>query len=111
MRFVAGGDAVAEMLLAGALRRSCWQGRCGRDADGEALWRSCCWPWLRGGATAERRCCGGATAERRCCGGVTAERRRRGRDAGGSVAEIHREETAARELHREDAAGSGRLSL
>ena len=92
MRFVAGGDAVAELLLAGA------------------LWRSC-WPWLRGGATAERRCCGGATAERRCCGGVTAERRRRGRDAGGSVAEIHREETAARELHREDAAGSGRLSL
>ena len=55
MRFVAGGDAVAELLLAGALRRSCWQGRCGRDADGEALWRCCCWPWLRGGATAERR--------------------------------------------------------
>ena len=82
MRFVAGGDAVAELLLAGALRRSCWQGRCG-----------------------------GATAERRRCGGVTAERRRRGRDAGGSVAEIHREETAARELHREDAADSGRLSL
>ena len=99
-RDVAGGGAAAE-LLAGALRRSCWQGRCGRDADGEALWRSCCWPWLRGGATAERR----------CCGGVTAERRRRGRDAGGSVAEIHREETAARELHREDAADSGRLSL
>ena len=72
MRFVAGGDAVAELLLAGALRRSCWQGR---------------------------------------RGGVTAERRRRGRDAGGSVAEIHREETAARELHREDAADSGRLSL
>ena len=34
MRFVAGGDAVAELLLAGALRRSCWQGRCGRDAGG-----------------------------------------------------------------------------
>ena len=88
----------------------CWRGRRGRAVAGRgavaellagALWRSCCWPGR----------CGGATAERRCCGGVTAERRRRGRDAGGSVAEIHREETAARELHREDAADSGRLSL
>ena len=66
----------------------------GRGAVAEllagALWQSC-WPGLRGG--------------------VTAERRRRGRDAGGSVAEIHWEETAARELHREDAADCGRLSL
>ena len=45
----------------------------------------CCWPGRRGGATAERR--------------------RRGKDAGGSVAESHREETAIRESHREEYTG------
>ena len=39
------------------------------------------------------------------CGGASAERRRHGGDAGGSVAEIHREETVARESHREEYAG------
>ena len=37
MRFVAGGDAVAELLLAGALRRSCWLGRCGGVAGRGAV--------------------------------------------------------------------------
>ena len=39
------------------------------------------------------------------CGGATAERRRRGGDAGGSVAESYREETASRESHREEDVG------
>ena len=59
MRFVAGGDAVAELLLAGALRRSCWQGRCGgvagRGSVAERL--------QRGGAVAERLLRGGAVEE------------------------------------------------
>ena len=43
MRFVAGGDAVAELLLAGTPWQSCcWQGRCGGVAGG--------------GAAAERLC-------------------------------------------------------
>ena len=45
----------------------------------------CCWPGRYGGATAERR--------------------RRGGDAGGSIAESHREETASRESHREEDVG------
>ena len=45
----------------------------------------CCWPGRRGGATAERQ--------------------RRSEDDGGSVAETHREETVARESHREEYAG------
>ena len=39
------------------------------------------------------------------CGGATAERRLRSEDAGGSVAESYREETASRESHREEYAG------
>ncbi len=70
MRFVAGGDAVAELLLAGALRRSCWQGRyggavVGRGAVAERL--------LRGGAVAERLQRGGAVEERLQRGGAVAE--------------------------------------
>ena len=49
MRFVAGGDAVAELLLAGALWRRCWQGRCGGVAGR--------------GSVAERLQRGGAVAE------------------------------------------------
>ena len=49
MRFVAGRGAVAE-LLAGALRRSCWQGRYGGAVAGR-------------GAVAERLLRGGAVAE------------------------------------------------
>ena len=44
------------------------------------------------------------------CGGATAERRLRSEDAGGSVAESYREETASRESHREEYAGGGRRS-
>ena len=39
------------------------------------------------------------------CGGATAERRLRSEDAGGCIAEIHREETVARESHREEDVG------
>ena len=39
------------------------------------------------------------------CGGASAERRRRSEDAGGSVAESYREETASRESHREEDVG------
>ena len=42
------------------------------------------------------------------CGGASAERQRRDEDAGGSVAESYREETASRESHREEYAGGGR---
>ena len=60
MRFVAGGDAVAELLLAGTPWQSCcWQGRCGgvagRGSVAERL--------QRGGAVAERLLRGGAVAE------------------------------------------------
>ena len=44
------------------------------------------------------------------CGGATAERQRRDEDAGGSVAESYREETASRESHREEYAGGERRS-
>ena len=67
MRFVAGRDAVAEllaralqrraigkMLLAGAPWRSCWSGRCSEDPSGR-----CWWP----GAAAERLAGRGAVAE------------------------------------------------
>ena len=68
MRFVAGGDAVAELLLAGALRRSCWQGRCGgvagRGAVAEMLMEG-----RYGGAVAGR----GAVAERLLRGGAVEE--------------------------------------
>ena len=60
MRFVAGGDAVAELLLAGALRRSCWQGRCGGVADRGAAAE------LLAGALWQRCCCQGASSGRRC---------------------------------------------
>ena len=48
MRFVAGRGAVAERLqrggavaelLAGALRQSCWPGRCGKDAAAREIHR------------------------------------------------------------------------
>ena len=75
MRFVAGGDAVAE-LLAGALWRSCWLGRCGgvagRGAVAELLagaLRRSCWQGRYGGAVAGR----GAVAERLQRGGAVAE--------------------------------------
>ena len=45
MRFVAGLGAVAELLLAGA------------------LWRSCCWPGRRGGKPSGISCCRGAVAK------------------------------------------------
>ena len=68
MRFVAGGDAVAEMLLAGALRRSCWRGRCGgvagRGAVAEMLMAR-----RYGGAVAGR----GSVAERLQRGGAVEE--------------------------------------
>ena len=69
MRFVAGGGAVTELLLAGALRE-------GAERPG-ALWQRsigkkllagrrevCCWPGRYGGASAERRRYGGAFAGR-----------------------------------------------
>ena len=68
MRFVAGGDAVAELLLAGALRRSCWQGRCGGvagwDAVAEMLMAGRRGRAVAGwGAVAERLLRGGAVEE------------------------------------------------
>ena len=50
MRFVAGRDAVAELLLAGA------------------LWRSCCWPGRRGGKPSGISCCRGAVAKQLLAG-------------------------------------------
>ena len=50
MRFVAGRGAVAELLLA-------W-----------ALWRSCCWPGRRGGEPSGISCCLGAVAEQLLAG-------------------------------------------
>ena len=68
MRFVAGGDAVAELLLVGALWRSCWQGRCGRDAGRGAV-AEMLMEGRYGGAVAGR----GAVAERLLRGGAVAE--------------------------------------
>ena len=77
MRFVAGGDAVAELLLAGTPWQSCcWLGRCGgvagRGAVAELLagaLRRSCWQGRYGGAVAGR----GAVAERLQRGGAVAE--------------------------------------
>ena len=81
MRFVAGRGAVAKLLLAEALWRSCcrqgtvgtedcWQGRCSEEPSGR-----CCWPgvpWRRGWRhcgrePSGRRCRSGAPLRRRCC--------------------------------------------
>ena len=83
MRFVAGRDAVAELLLAGTLWRSCcWPGRRGREPSGIS-----CWLGSRGEAVAGRE----PLAQRTACRS--------------SEAELHREELAAprktMRLHRE----------
>ena len=65
-------------MLAGTPWRSCWQ-----EVPWRRGWRHCC-------REQSGRCCWPGR-----CGG----------DAGGSVAEIHREETVARESHREEDVG------
>ena len=97
MRFVAGRGAVAELLLAGALWRSCcWPGRRGGKPSGIS-----CWPRRRGEAVAGRK----PLAQRTACRGIEAELHREELAAPQKTMWLHREELAAprktMRLHRE----------